>query len=926
MPLPRRGRKQNRKYRLDETHVPLYQREIQDLLYASSGITNTKRQSSSRNGKRNSHPKAQIISLRPKSAKQSERELEHKYKKKVKYTKKWFDQFAVHIPNNNRNNLQRPKTATPKYKPRTKIFNVPPPPYESAFSGRPMPFRPEFVGNERVNMEDPHYKAKKRQLEDKKPITNAPIFETKKIVYKRSVNRARPSSAPHKRRGNAKKVDIGDDNPFASKKYLKPLSKNKDERATYNPNEIRRRLHDPVTRVKRKEQIPYMTAREAVMLQNGGSVLGNVIDQGNDLEFDDQKHQQPGVFVQGTMTIPPENVGAVTTLARRFCEEMKTKDYNYIGKGGGVNVQLLVQSGQLHRLMSALQSLDTGVSMRLTMKTRKDEANDSIRSSNNTANASSEDEDDYLYDNTTTNGPVVLWNNDSKDKGTYSTGEAAANVLKTLNGGNHRTKHKWKHNYIEGGEDLSHLPGTLRHQMSPEQRAERMEYSRELKDIAQSIPAPCPVSLREVSDDKQKAVLWPVKAAEKKYKEKFPPEHVKKAMQRTKAHEMITSTAFARNLCRAARLGDRKAVAALLSRHKHNKGWVNAKKEDGTIALHHAADTGYLEIVEDLLSQGADISIRAPVHGTPLDLAKKNLKRSIDFNKKKEVRDRCHMIACLLKTTSIHRAAQEGDFTRVKYLYEEHGIDPMVPNKYGMTPLHLAAVGGHALTARYLYKVGGENALHAENNLGQKPIDIANGDVIDILEETHRFEKAQKEYIIKHRKQAEDQLDKDDKKDREAWERVRGTSAALPLKNKILERVVAREHMSPIKYARASKDDQRTRQKFPSQTKGIYADGRSPSKSRYMKIGKDHNTLEIAKRVRKKDMFSDRAFGDRHPAQGSSRLRHVREFCKSDNPRDVLSAFHAYDRRVKKHSTGTPKITDQNFDKWISFHFGAVRG
>ena len=145
MPLPRRGRKQNRKYRLDETHVPLYQREIQDLLYASSGITNTKRQSSSRNGKHNSHPKAQIISLRPKSAKQSERELEHKYKKKIKYTKKWFDQFAVHIPNNNRNNLQRPKTATPKYKPRTKIFNVPPPPYESAFSVRPMPFRPEFV-------------------------------------------------------------------------------------------------------------------------------------------------------------------------------------------------------------------------------------------------------------------------------------------------------------------------------------------------------------------------------------------------------------------------------------------------------------------------------------------------------------------------------------------------------------------------------------------------------------------------------------------------------------------------------------------------------------------------------------------------------------------------------------------------------------
>ena len=81
------------------------------------------------------------------------------------------------------------------------------------------------------------------------------------------------------------------------------------------------------------------------------------------------------------MVVPPENVGAVTTLARRFCEEMKTRGYDYSSSQGG-KIQLLVQSGQLHRLMSALQSLDTGVTMRLTMKVHRDDPSISILDSN----------------------------------------------------------------------------------------------------------------------------------------------------------------------------------------------------------------------------------------------------------------------------------------------------------------------------------------------------------------------------------------------------------------------------------------------------------------------------------------------------------------------------------------------------------------
>ena len=85
-------------------------------------------------------------------------------------------------------------------------------------------------------------------------------------------------------------------------------------------------------------------------------------------------------------------------------------------------------------------------------------------------------------------------------------------------------------------------------------------------------------------------------------------------------------------------------------------------------------------------------------------------------------------------------------------------------------------------------------------------------------------------------------------------------------------------------------------------------------------------SANIAKRTRSQGMFSDRNYGKQHPARGTSKLRHVREFCRSDRAKDVLAAFHAYDRRVKPdREKGHPKIHDRNFDKWVSFHFGSVK-
>ena len=167
----------------------------------------------------------------------------------------------------------------------------------------------------------------------------------------------------------------------------------------------------------------------------------------------------------------------------------------------------------------------------------------------------------------------------------------------------------------------------------------------------------------------------------------------------------------------------------------------------------------------------------APTHGTPLDCAKKNLQRSISFNKTDI--DRCKMIMCLLKSTSVHAAAKEGDEVRLQYLYEQHGIALHQPNKYGMTPLHLACVYGHEEAARYLHNMCGEASLSAKNNLGQTPLDIATPEVVEVLQEMEVMAKKEEEFLEKHRKIEEERQLDCERRDRMEWARSRGTSAAI---------------------------------------------------------------------------------------------------------------------------------------------------
>jgi hypothetical protein len=60
-----------------------------------------------------------------------------------------------------------------------------------------------------------------------------------------------------------------------------------------------------------------------------------------------------------------------------------------------------------------------------------------------------------------------------------------------------------------------------------------------------------------------------------------------------------------------------------------------------------------------------------------------------------------------------------------KYLIEEHGVDPSLPDSWGYTPLHYAAVRGGTDMIEYLVSKGAD--VTAMTDLGQSPVDMARG-------------------------------------------------------------------------------------------------------------------------------------------------------------------------------------------------------
>ena len=77
------------------------------------------------------------------------------------------------------------------------------------------------------------------------------------------------------------------------------------------------------------------------------------------------------------------------------------------------------------------------------------------------------------------------------------------------------------------------------------------------------------------------------------------------------------------------------------------------------------------------------------------------------------------------KETILHRAALLNRREMVEFLLKQAGLSPKETDGNGNTPLHCAALGGHAEVGQLLVDAGAD--LEASNNEGDRPLHLAAG-------------------------------------------------------------------------------------------------------------------------------------------------------------------------------------------------------
>jgi len=134
---------------------------------------------------------------------------------------------------------------------------------------------------------------------------------------------------------------------------------------------------------------------------------------------------------------------------------------------------------------------------------------------------------------------------------------------------------------------------------------------------------------------------------------------------------------------------------------------VNTKDSKGKTPLHHAAYWGHEEIVELLISRGADVNAVIESGGlkgkTPLGLAWRHHPEVTDFLRKHGGKTG----AWLNAYNSIHAAARAGHIKAVKQ-HLASGADVNAKTMSGFTPLDATSVFNKTETANLLRKHGGK--------------------------------------------------------------------------------------------------------------------------------------------------------------------------------------------------------------------------
>lgn len=197
--------------------------------------------------------------------------------------------------------------------------------------------------------------------------------------------------------------------------------------------------------------------------------------------------------------------------------------------------------------------------------------------------------------------------------------------------------------------------------------------------------------------------------------------------------------------------GSMEMVEFLLSRGAN----VNQVDSEGWTPLHVAASCGNLEITEFLLRHGASLCLVNCDGDVPMDIAEDEatetllqehtLTQDVEVAKRAEeewiMRDARHWLTnglpanlCHPRTgaTPLHVAAAKGYLEAIKLLCQ-CGLDVSAKDYDGWTPLHAAAHWGQSEACRLLAEQLCD--MEAHSNGGQTPFDVADESVASLLEE-----------------------------------------------------------------------------------------------------------------------------------------------------------------------------------------------
>ena len=184
---------------------------------------------------------------------------------------------------------------------------------------------------------------------------------------------------------------------------------------------------------------------------------------------------------------------------------------------------------------------------------------------------------------------------------------------------------------------------------------------------------------------------------------------------------LLAATAFADPIHDAAEKGNLIGVQTELDKGVD----VNAKREDGSTPLHGAAEGGHGEIVELLITAGADLhATTVPMLGgggwIPLHSAARQGHRGIvelliEMGTDVNTRDSAGK-------STLHDAVLEGHKGIVELLINK-GADLNAKSGYYGTPLHVAGSIGHKEIAELLIANGAD--LNVQDGFGRTPLNAA---------------------------------------------------------------------------------------------------------------------------------------------------------------------------------------------------------